>query len=839
MLLAEANQWPEDTKDYFGDGDECHMAFHFPLMPRMYMAIAREDRFPITDILRQTPDIPANCQWAIFLRNHDELTLEMVTQSERDFLWETYAADRRARINLGIRRRLAPLLERDRRRIELLNYLLLSMPGTPVIYYGDEIGMGDNIHLGDRDGVRTPMQWSPDRNGGFSRIADPSRLVLPMVMDPLYAYQTVNVESQASDPHSLLMWMRRTIAIRRQYKVFGRGGYRLLYPKNRKILAYLREYEDTAVLCVANLSRTPQAVELDLSEFQGRVPIELDGHSQFPPIGQLTYLLTLPPYGFYWFLLSAVDDWPSHHTPAPEPMPEYQTIVMRHALPEAIKAARSVLEHEVLPSYLAKRRWFAMKDQALRSARIALMSRVPSEDAILLEIETETASESARWLLPLGIVWDDANAPPLPTQLALARVRRGAKVGLLTDAFALPAFPIAVLAGLAEEDILVTDNGMIRFEPTSRMAEITVPDAVEMQWISAEQSNSSVVVGDIAIIKMFRRVTDGPHPEAEMGRYLTENGFANTPALLGEVVRVDPDCTRHALAIAQAFVRNQGDAWTWTMDLLLRGLSDITGGDEVAARDAANHTDYVRFASLLGQRLGEMHLVLGLPSSDPAFVPTIGTAATAASFAERVREQLSAAYRAIGAVDDDDRRMMEAAREALFAKLSMLTNMVEGATLTRIHGDMHLGQVLVCNGDVFIIDFEGEPAKPVELRRSKDHPLRDVAGMVRSFDYAAAVVKRRSQASHAHLTDEQVNAFLDSFVQRATEAFLTGYREAITLGNEQAEATVNAELLDLFLIEKAAYEVVYESANRPTWIDVPLHGLANRARHLLGIEALA
>ena len=839
MLLAEANQWPEDTKDYFGDGDECHMAFHFPLMPRMYMAIAREDRFPITDILRQTPDIPANCQWAIFLRNHDELTLEMVTQSERDFLWETYAADRRARINLGIRRRLAPLLERDRRRIELLNYLLLSMPGTPVIYYGDEIGMGDNIHLGDRNGVRTPMQWSPDRNGGFSRIADPSRLVLPMVMDPLYAYQTVNVELQASDPHSLLMWMRRTIAIRRQYKVFGRGGYRLLYPKNRKILAYLREYEDTAVLCVANLSRTPQAVELDLSEFQGRVPIELDGHSQFPPIGQLTYLLTLPPYGFYWFLLSAVDDWPSHHTPAPEPMPEYQTIVMRHALPEAIKAAGSVLEHEVLPSYLAKRRWFAMKDQALRSARIALMSRVPSEDAILLEIETETASESARWLLPLGIVWDDANAPPLPTQLALARVRRGAKVGLLTDAFALPAFPIAVLAGLAEEDILVTDNGMIRFEPTSRMAEITVPDAVEMQWISAEQSNSSVVVGDIAIIKMFRRVTDGPHPEAEMGRYLTENGFANTPALLGEVVRVDPDCTRHALAIAQAFVRNQGDAWTWTMDLLLRGLSDITGGDEVAARDAANHTDYVRFASLLGQRLGEMHLVLGLPSSDPAFVPTIGTAATAASFAERVREQLSAAYRAMGAVEDDDRRMMEAAREALFAKLSMLTNMVEGATLTRIHGDMHLGQVLVCNGDVFIIDFEGEPAKPVELRRGKDHPLRDVAGMVRSFDYAAAVVKRRSQASHAHLTDEQVNAFLDSFVQRATEAFLTGYREAITLGNEQAEATVNTELLDLFLIEKAAYEVVYEGANRPTWIDVPLHGLANRTRHLLGIEALA
>ena len=842
MLLAEANQWPEDTKDYFGDGDECHMAFNFPLMPRMYMAIAREDRFPITDILRQTPDIPENCQWAIFLRNHDELTLEMVTESERDFLWETYAADRRARINLGIRRRLAPLLEHDRRRIELMNYLLLSMPGTPVIYYGDEIGMGDNIHLGDRNGVRTPMQWSPDRNGGFSRVADPSRLVLPMVMDPLYAYQTVNVESQASDPHSLLMWMRRAIGVRRQYKVFGRGSYRLLYPKNRKILAYLRESEDTAILCVANLSRTPQAVELDLSDFQGRVPIELDGHTQFPPVGQLTYLLTLPPFGFYWFLLSQAEDWPSHHTPAPEPMPEYQTIVMRQALPDAVLAARSVIEHEILPSYLAKRRWFAMKDQVLRSAKIALLTRVPSDEAVLLEIETESAAGTARWLLPLGIVWGDTTAPALPTQLALARVRRGAKVGLLTDAFALPGFPKAVLSGLAQHDMIAIEHGMLRFQPTSRMTDITVPDDVEMNWISAEQSNSSVIVGDIAIIKMFRRVTSGPHPEAEMGRYLTEQGFANTPALLGEIVRVDPDGTSHALVIAQAFVRNQGDAWTWTMDLLLRGLSDITSGDEAAATDAAAHTDYVRFAALLGQRLGEMHRILARPSSDPAFTPTTGTADTAASFASRTRIQLDAAYRAIDAADlagNPDRAIMQSARDALFKRLPILAETVTGATLTRIHGDLHLGQVLVVNGDVSIIDFEGEPAKPVEIRRSKDHPLRDVAGMIRSFDYAAAFVKRRSQSSHAHLADEPVAAFLDSFVERATDAFLAGYRDAIASPEAESPVPVRPELLDLFLIEKAAYEVVYEAANRPTWIDVPLHGLARRTRHLLGIEALA
>jgi maltose alpha-D-glucosyltransferase/alpha-amylase len=842
MLLAEANQWPEDTKDYFGDGDECHMAFHFPLMPRMYMAIAREDRFPITDILRQTPDIPVNCQWAIFLRNHDELTLEMVTQSERDFLWETYAADRRARLNLGIRRRLAPLLEHDRRRIELMNYLLLSMPGTPVIYYGDEIGMGDNLHLGDRNGVRTPMQWSPDRNGGFSRVADPSRLVLPMVMDPLYAFQTVNVESQASDRHSLLMWMRRTIAIRRQYKVFGRGGYRLLYPKNRKILAYLREHEGVTILCVANLSRTPQAVELDLSEFQGRLPIELDGHSQFPPIGQLPYLLTLPPYGFYWFLLSEADDWPSHHTPAPEPMPEYQTIVMRHSLPDAVIAARAVIERESLPSYLAKRRWFAMKDQVLISARIALMTRVPYDDAVLLEIETETVGGKARWLLPLGIVWDDANVPPLPAQLALARVRRGPKVGLLTDAFALPGFALAVLSGLAQQDHVAIEEGMIRFESTSRMAEINVPDGVEMIWISAEQSNSSVIVGDIAIIKMFRRVTDGPHPEAEMGRYLTENGFANTPALLGEVVRVERDGTRHALAIAQAFVRNQGDAWAWTLDLLLRGLSDITGGDEPAAVDAANHSDYVRFAALLGQRIAEMHLVLARTTSNPAFAPSIATAETVGGFAERTLHQLDVAYRAIESADTispDDRATVVSVRQALFAKISALAEAVGGTTLTRIHGDLHLGQVLVCNGDVAIIDFEGEPAKPVEIRRSKDHPLRDVAGMIRSFDYAAAVVKRRSQASHAHLSDEQVNVFLGKFVELATQSFLTGYRDAVASAGDGTSIAFNTELLDLFLIEKAAYEVVYEAANRPTWIDVPLHGLVMLTRHTLGLEVIA
>ncbi|HEY7576860.1 MAG TPA: maltose alpha-D-glucosyltransferase [Acetobacteraceae bacterium] len=827
MLLAEANQWPEDAKEYFGGDDECHMAFHFPLMPRMYMAIAREDRFPITDILRQTPEIPPNSQWAIFLRNHDELTLEMVTSSERDFLWETYAADRRARLNLGIRRRLAPLLERDRRRLELMNYLLLSMPGTPVIYYGDEIGMGDNIHLGDRDGVRTPMQWSFDRNGGFSR-ADPSRLVLPTIMDALYGYEAVNVEAQQSDRHSLLNWMRRVIAVRRQYQVFGRGTFRLLYPKNRKILAYLREYEGRTILCLANLARTPQAVELDLSEFAGRTPVELDGGSAFPPIGQLNYLLTFPPYGFYWFLLADQEaGWPTTHTPAPEPMPEYQTIVLRSRLFDALTTNRAIVEREILPAYLAKRRWFAMKDQTLRAVRLASLTPLPhaEQELLLAEIETEAPTGIARWLLPMAIAWEDRQTGPLPVQLALARVRRGGRVGLLTDAFALPEFANAVLAGLAAGD----RDGEVRFEPTSRMADVAVPPDVEMNWLSVEQSNSSMIVGDVAMLKLFRRVASGPHPEAEMGRYLTEHGYANIPPLLGEVVRIDPDGQRHAMAVAQGFIRNQGDAWTWTLDLLTRGLSDLTAGtQETQATEAEEHEDYGGIATLFGRRLAEMHAVLAGSSHDPAFAPERAGEELVEQWAHQAEQQLGIAFAALDGLTSlegeavQDLAAVMAERDALGDAVRRLARSGLGETVTRIHGDLHLGQALVANGDVYIIDFEGEPAKPLAQRRGKNHRLRDVAGMLRSFDYAAAVMRRKSLTTQAHVADPQRDAFLRTFVERATHCFLAGYAEVLPAQDMSTEQ----DLLRLFLIEKAAYEIAYEAANRPAWIDVPLHGLA-------------
>lgn len=836
FLIAEANMWPEDTKDYFGEGDECHMAFHFPLMPRMYMAIAREDRFPITDIMRQTPEIPENCQWAIFLRNHDELTLEMVTDKERDYLWNTYATDKRARINLGIRRRLAPLMERDRRRIELMNSLLLSMPGTPVIYYGDEIGMGDNIHLGDRDGVRTPMQWSIDRNGGFSR-ADFASIVLPPIMDPLYGYFVINVEAQARDPHSLLNWTRRMLATRRQHPAFGRGSLRFLFPSNRKILAYLREYEGETLFCVANMGRSPQAVELELSEFEGRVPIEMTAGSVFPPIGQLTYLLTVPPYGFYWFILAKESDAPSWHTPAPEPMADFETLVLRAGVDDAMQVeARKTLETAVLPSYLAKRRWFSGKDQKQIIPRIKGMSRLPGErEPIgLIEVEVTGGAEPTRWLLPIAVVSEDEPLSALASRLALARVRRGREVQLLTDAFALPGFAHAIARSLKQGASLPSGDGEIRFERAEGAEIPDLPADAEINWLSAEQSNSSLIAGDLMMIKVLRKIAPGAHPEAEMGRYLTENGYANAAPFLGEMVRIGSDGTRSTLAIVQGYVRNEGDAWSWTLSHLARHLDEFgsTGGGEMT--ETERFDEFSAFAANLGRRLAELHAVLARPSEDPWFAPASAVKPDVESWKARAIGLLDGAVNALRAKADwvdpiqaTRAGSLIARRDALAAAIGRLADAGDGAPMTRIHGDLHLGQILVASGDVVFIDFEGEPARPLEERRGKASPLRDVAGVLRSFDYAAAMVGRNEQSS-PHVAGPRRDKFLERFRADAARAFLEAYRASA----EEAGLTVSPELLDMFLIEKAAYEIAYEAANRPAWIDVPLGGLFALAARL-------
>jgi maltose alpha-D-glucosyltransferase / alpha-amylase len=847
MLLAEANQWPEDVKEYFGAGDECHMAFHFPLMPRMYMAIAQEDRFPITDIMRQTPEIPDGCQWAIFLRNHDELTLEMVTDAERDYLWETYAADRRARLNLGIRRRLAPLLDGDRRLIELMNALLLSMPGTPVIYYGDEIGMGDNIFLGDRDGVRTPMQWSFDRNGGFSR-ADPARLVLPPIMDPVYGYQAVNVEAQTSNPHSLLNWMRRMLAVRQRHRAFGRGRLRLLNPENRKIFAFLREFEaedgEETILCVCNLSRMAQAVELDLAQFVGRTPVDLLSGSVFPPIGETRYLLTLPNHAFYWFSLATNQAMPAWRVPPSEPLPEFVTLVMRNEIGELLAPEpRRVIEQEILAPYLARRRWFAAKDRKTRSigiARADVMRGRSRDFFILFEFAVAMDGRQDRYFLPAGIVWDDEKPPAIVQQLALARVRRRRRTGFLTDGFAVDALPAAILASLAAGRVEKLSHGEVRWLATSHEIPAVPPDT-EIRRLSAEQSNTSLILGEIAVVKIIRRVQAGRHPQTEMTRYLTENSYANSPALFGEMVRVDDDGTPQTLMIVEQFVPNQGDAWEWTLDRVRLAIqaAAFDGTDDQAGREAIGA--YQSFAGTMGKRLAELHAVLAKPTDDPAFMPervqgdeTKAWAKAACLEVDRALQTLQNFTAWQDEADQAAAKELIALRDPLCDKIGEIAEAGIGTLRTRLHGDFHLGQILVSGDDAILIDFEGEPSKSLADRRAKGSPLRDVAGLLRSFDYAAATIAREPAPAGPPTADRR-DEMLPHFVTTSSASFLDGYRKAAAAAEHKWVPNIRyaKALIELFLIEKAAYEIGYEAGNRPTWIGIPLRGLAMLAKRLL------
>ncbi|MFC5067546.1 maltose alpha-D-glucosyltransferase [Flaviflagellibacter deserti] len=831
LLLAEANQWPEDTAPYFGDGDECHMAFHFPLMPRMYMGIAQEDRHPITDIMRQTPDIPEGCQWAIFLRNHDELTLEMVTESERDYLWTFYAGDRRARINLGIRRRLAPLLENDRRKVEFLNSLLFSMPGTPFLYYGDEIGMGDNIYLGDRDGVRTPMQWSPDRNGGFSR-CDPARLYLPAIQDPIYGYEAVNVEAHLRSPASQLNWLRRLIAIRKNFRAFGRGSLRFLYPENRKVLAYIREFDSEIILCVANFSRAPQAVELDLSDMNGRIPTELTGGTEFPAIGELPYLLTLPAYGFYWFSLGepVVDYTPVRHAP------ELFTLVIQ-GTPDSLFRDREQIAFEktAAPSFLPLQRWFAGKGSVIAAVEVldhTVMRDPAGRDTFTwprIAVDLKNG-ERQIYSLPLAIAEKESEGL---VPCSLARVRRGPRVGLLYDAAASAEFSLSIMAGLERgANFSTRDGGRIHFETTEKFAEahFVFDDGDHPRRAKGEQSNTSILFGEKAVLKLYRRLQPGVHPEVEVGRFLTEVGYRNAPALLGSVEHIAQDGTPTALAILQEYVPNQGDAWGQTIDALKRELETyaLLPEDATSPLEEA-FAPYLRYAGILGHRTAQLHIAFATPTQDSAFAIEPLTINDVQLAAEDAKRQSERAYAALYAIPERSRsadvQRLIALREHAVAAIDRLVMDPKGAIKTRIHGDFHLGQVLVGEGDIFIVDFEGEPSRPAAERRLKSSPTRDVAGMLRSFAYLAETA---ASDVGARLSDKAdlVHTTSEEFRKLISHAFVEAYHETSkgTAIWVEDDAT-RRDLLRLHLFGKAFYEVAYEADNRPDWIGTPVRGV--------------
>jgi len=844
MLLAEANQWPEDVLQYFGDGDECHMAFHFPLMPRIFMAVAVEDRHPITDIMRQTPDIPANCQWAVFLRNHDELTLEMVTDRERDYLWNYYATDRRMRLNLGIRRRLAPLMENDRRRMELLHGLMFSMPGTPVMYYGDEIGMGDNIFLGDRDGVRTPMQWSPDRNAGFSR-ADPAQLYLPPIMDPVYGFQSVNVEAQSRSPSSFLNWMKRLIAVRKARLAFGRGEQRFLYPSNRKVLAYLRSYNEETILCVFNLARAPQAVELDLSTYKGRMPVELFGRSAFPPIGDLPYLMTLPGHGFYWFLLDqAPDDAPGWR--APPTLPEFITLVLASGWTSLLdRHNRRQFESEVLPVFLLNQRWYAGKGRMVeRAAAIAEIEFSGRDAAWLITVAEVALREAGRQLyfLPLALSWEDESSERRTALLpsTLARARQARREGAIYDAVADPAFAQAIVDAIGASREITAPVGVIRFNPTAAFAQAQRPENPAVRRIGGEQSNSSVLIEEYGVLKLYRRLGPGVSPEVEMTRFLTEEAhFPATPPLLGWF-RLEPrDGDEITLGVLFAFVRNQDSAWAQALNYLARYLDEALLMAPAEARppdpatpEAGTHPLYLDLAAQLGLRTAELHRALCPPGpTDAAFTPEPITPedvamwrARALAAAESMLATLSARLATLPATVQSLAERLLAEREHLLGRFRELLPQEIAAMKTRFHGDYHLGQVLAVRNDFSIIDFEGEPLRPLAERRQKSSPLRDVAGLLRSYAYAAATaVRQMAEIQPAALPVLQERA--EEWRRGVSNTFLQRYREAMSGAPSMPLPNQADALLDFFTLEKAVYEVEYELAQRPTWVSIPLAGI--------------
>jgi maltose alpha-D-glucosyltransferase/alpha-amylase len=846
MLLAEANQWPEDAVEYFGDGDESHMNFHFPLMPRMFMSLQMEDRFPIIDIMDQTPAIPDNCQWAMFLRNHDELTLEMVTDEERDYMWRVYANDPVARINLGIRRRLAPLLANSRRKIELLNILLFSMPGTPVLYYGDEIGMGDNVYLGDRNGVRTPMQWSADRNAGFSK-ANPQQLFLPITIDPEYHYEATNVENQQKNLSSLLWWTRRVIAMRKNFKALSRGTLEFLHPENAKVLAFLRRHEEETVLVVANLSRFSQVAELDLSRFAGCALVEVFSQNYFPPVKDSPYVVTLGPHGHFWFVLGS--------------QPESASATQERTLP-TVRAEpnlatllggdqRKMFEREILPAYVRNRRWFGGKARSITAMRVTEQVPVSSD-----------AQAPRFWFIEVTYRDGAPETYTLPVQIARGDTARD----LAQNS------PHAVIARFAAEDEIVLHDAVwdVGFRETlfrmmsegqgfrgkngeivgtrggGLVADGTTPPS---QVLSAEQSNSSMLFGQKYFLKLYRKLEDGLNPDVEVTRFLTERtAFAHVPAFAGAIEYRRAKAEPMVVCLLQSAVTSEGDAWALTLDSVSRFY------ERVLARkaDLQNHTAapgalleeliggvYPERAKLLGKRTGELHLALAASPDDRAFAPEPFNTMAQRSVYQNMRASLR---RAFGLLEKKLPNLPEhfraeaaevlAAEKTILAQQQRLLDRITGAAKIRIHGDYHLGQVLYTGKDFVILDFEGEPARALSERKLKRSALRDVAGMMRSYQYAAY-----SALWQPAMRTEDVpflERWADFWYRNMSSVFLQSYLETTAgapfIPQDKGDLQV---MLEAYLLDKAVYEVGYELNNRPDWVVIPIRGI----KHILNAAA--
>jgi maltose alpha-D-glucosyltransferase/alpha-amylase len=869
MLLAEANQWPEDSVAYFGQGDECHMAFHFPVMPRLFMGLRMEDRYPIIDILRLTPQIPENCQWAMFLRNHDELTLEMVTDEERDYMYRSYAHDRQMRINLGIRRRLAPLLENDRRKIELMNALLFSLPGTPVIYYGDEIGMGDNVYLGDRNGVRTPMQWSADRNAGFSK-ANPQKLYLPVNIDPEYHYEAVNVEAQLNNPHSLLWWMKRMIAQRKQFKAFGRGSLEFLHPANRKVLAFVRQYEDERVLVVANLSRFAQAVELDLSKHQNMVPVEVFGRNHFPAIIDHPYFLSLGPYGYHWFHLQPKDVGSEliTTTSGTEDLPVLTAESPADVFTYAPNTGGVVT---LLPKALKTRSWFLGRTRNIRDVTIQDMVRLPQTSAYILFTYIEyTDGDPETYLLGLSLASGEKAETLLRENRegVLARV-----VGMQENPTIVygavfdRSFSDVMLSAIVRRRKFKTDNGELQGGHTRAFRKdwSRTRSNLEPQRVPGEHANSFIRYGEDFILKLYRRLEAGINPDREMLEFLTEKTeFCNIPRALGwlEYRQGFQDSEiRTTIGLLTSYIRNGTNGWPYMLDHLglfferalaipsedprlkeLQVPGDILSASTLPIPAVILDLLGTRVESIrmLGQRTAEMHAALSSRPDVSEFAPEpftdfyrLGVYHGIVGHVGRTFDALrSQVLKLTGPAQEEIRALVDQ-EHVVRGRLHGLRDERITSTRIRHHGDFNLTHLQFTGNDVIFTDFDGPPDRPLSERRIKRSALRDVACMIRSFHYISYAVLFGQVPGIVAVPDSKSNIELWAEAWRTwtSAIFLRGYLDAAGTSDfvpqTQKERRI---LLRSYLIEKCLLEINHELEYRPDWLRIPVRGILDQLK---------
>lgn len=857
LLLSEANQWPEDAAAYFGSGDESNMAFHFPLMPRMFMAIEMEDRFPIVDILEQTPTIPEGCQWAIFLRNHDELTLEMVTDEERDYMYRVYASDPRARINLGIRRRLAPLMGNNRRKIELMNILLFSLPGTPIIYYGDEIGMGDNYYLGDRNGVRTPMQWNQDRNAGFS-MASPQKLYLPVIIEAEYHYESINVENQESNSSSLLWWMRRTIAMRKNFKAFGSGTLEMLSSDNPKVLTFIRSHKNEKLLVVINLSRFPQSASVDLSRYAGMFPEEVFSRNRFPIIQETRYHFTMGHYDYFWFVLRNIESGVESRDD------EVINLRLREGKPwwDCIKGQSGErLNSGILPRYLQRVSWFCGKGRVISKVSLHDSCHLKTEDQTFLLAFFKvsfTEFNPEIYLLPLSWISNDRlqtvkERHPLEI---IAPLALGDVDGVLCDAVYFEEFRELLLK-------MIQDRGRVHGADDSRLAGLPgsdmpggFPSRTELfpsRVVAVVQNNTSILYGDRFLCKLYRKLEEGVNPEPEILQYFAgKKRFQNVPIYAGKI-EFRPDGSRvFDLAVLQTYIPCHGDAWGNTLTSLaqfveyllshrheLPGLPErlptllevVDNGIPPRFNDLV-HGLHLEMALLLGRRTAEMHRALAGGSRESTWSMEEFSTLYQRSIFQSMRELIRRNFQLLAKILPDLSEIVQmraagilAAENELISCLQQITVKRFSAMKCRIHGDFHLGQALFTGKDFVFIDFEGEPAHPISDRRLKRSPLRDVASMIHSIHYAAMTTLHHYASSH-HGDAAFLEPWLEAWYRYVSGSFLKGYlhvmKNSRLLPMEREDLEI---MLRCFQIHRVVHELGHELHDHQDLVDLHLRGL--------------